>query len=280
MEKRRKEENPHGTGSEKKQAQLHRCNTPVQGCYSHPMPINVIRYLKTKSNIRQQAIKSATIEEGAAAGTHREEAKRKGNTDFVMDDDGCGLRLWPWWRCKDGGGNRNDNDVAASPPQHQQHPQPRSILRPLCHHKEREKKGEGAPARGGGGDADSSCTSVWYSNSSLAASSSSAGFSVTAASHLTPTNLPFPFLLPACHLTPLTDAAAPLPCTATALHGVGLRVAVGLGRSAATDDAPRVLFSADSQREEGTRAVRSACPDHMGAGSRCLRSPAMTAAAV
>nr|BAD05489.1 hypothetical protein [Oryza sativa Japonica Group] len=134
-----------------KQAQLHRCNTPVQGCYSHPMPINVIRYLKTKSNIRQQAaatvssssnpssssrmvlvaaaasknqtaaatasrrsqqpqqqaIKSETIE-GAAAGTHREEAKRKGNTDFVMDDDGCGLPLWPWWRCKDGGGNRNN----------------------------------------------------------------------------------------------------------------------------------------------------------------------------
>jgi hypothetical protein len=56
---------------------------------------------------QQQAIKSETIE-GAAAGTHREEAKRKGNTDFVMDDDGCGLPLWPWWRCKDGGGNRNN----------------------------------------------------------------------------------------------------------------------------------------------------------------------------
>uniref|UniRef100_A0A0E0QG93 Uncharacterized protein n=1 Tax=Oryza rufipogon TaxID=4529 RepID=A0A0E0QG93_ORYRU len=111
-ETRRKEENPHGTGSEMKQAQLHRCNTPVQGCYSHPMPINVIRYLKTKSNIRQQAIKSETIE-GAAAGTHREEAKRKGNTDFVMDDDGCGLPLWPWWRCKDGGGNRNNATVLA-----------------------------------------------------------------------------------------------------------------------------------------------------------------------
>uniref|UniRef100_A0A0E0QG99 Uncharacterized protein n=1 Tax=Oryza rufipogon TaxID=4529 RepID=A0A0E0QG99_ORYRU len=61
---------------------------------------------------QQQAIKSETIE-GAAAGTHREEAKRKGNTDFVMDDDGCGLPLWPWWRCKDGGGNRNNATVLA-----------------------------------------------------------------------------------------------------------------------------------------------------------------------
>nr|BAD62031.1 hypothetical protein [Oryza sativa Japonica Group] len=52
---------------------------------------------------QQQTIRSATIEEGAAAGTHRKEGKRN-KTPVVLDDDGCGLQIWPWWQRKDSGG--------------------------------------------------------------------------------------------------------------------------------------------------------------------------------
>jgi hypothetical protein len=93
-------------------------------------------------------------------------------------------------------------------------------------------------------------TSAWYSNFSPAASSS-AGFSATAASHLTLSNLPL--LLWASHLSPLEHLTTPLPRGATELAADGALLPAQ-GRSAATDDAPRVPLSAGAMGWETVTA--------------------------
>ncbi|KAG8096057.1 hypothetical protein GUJ93_ZPchr0013g35763 [Zizania palustris] len=78
--------------------------------------------------------------------------------------------------------------------------------------------------------------------SARAAVSSSAGLSVTAASYRIRNSLPLPLLLPASHLTPLVNLAAPLPQSTTEPEPAPGALCEH-GQSAATDDAPRLLLS-------------------------------------
>ena len=94
-------------------------------------------------------------------------------------------------------------------------------------------------------------TSAWYSNFSPDASSP-AGFSATAASHLTLSDLPL--LLWASHLSPLAHLTAPLPRGATEVAVDGA-LQPAQGRSAATDDAPRVPLSAGAMGWETVTAL-------------------------
>jgi hypothetical protein len=90
-------------------------------------------------------------------------------------------------------------------------------------------------------------TSAWYSNFSSAASSP-AGFSATAASHLTTTVLAP--RLSAAHLTPVADLADPLSLGVTGVAAEGALLPAH-GRSAATDDAPRAPLSTGAMGNRG-----------------------------